>query len=40
MGDLVVSEGNLLRRVNIIGSAGKDLRDTHSLNMQGQDITT
>ena len=35
MGDLVVSERNLLQRVNIIGSTGKGLRDTHSLNMQG-----
>lgn len=40
MGDLVVSERNLLQRVNIIGSTGKGLRDTHSLDMRGQDITT
>lgn len=40
MGDLVVSERNLLQRVNIIGSTGKGLRDTHSLDMWGQDITT
>lgn len=40
IGDLMVSDGNLLQRVNIIGSAGKDLRDTHSVNMWGHDVST